>query len=93
MLAAGRMSGAEFWTAAAIAAAGIVGLALGWLIFRRWWRRRYAEPESSDEVWTLQQLRDLKVQGQITDAEFARLRSAMLGDVKGGDGTSPSKSG
>lgn len=93
MLSAASMSGPEFWRAAIFAAAGIVGLGLGWWIFRRWWRRRYADPEPSGEVWTLQQLRDLKVKGQITDAEFARLKAAMLGGVKRGDGAASTESG
>jgi len=93
MLAAVRMSGSEILAAAGIAAAGIVGLALAWWIFRRWWRKQYSEPESPSAAWTLQQLRELKIQGQITDAEFARLKSALLGELKGEDGASSSTSG
>lgn len=93
MLSAVSMSGSYLWRAVAIAAAVIFGIALSWWMFRRWWRRRYAEPEPKGEVWTLQQLRDLKVQGQITDAEFARLKAAMISGVRSGESTTPTKPG
>lgn len=91
MLSAASLSGSDFLKAVGLAVAAIVALAITWMVFRRWWRRRYDGPEQVAEAWTLQQLRDLKVQGQITDAEFARLRSAMIPGSKGDEGMTPTK--
>lgn len=46
-----------------------------------WLRRKYLADESSqvDGVWTLQQLRELRAKGEISEHEFQRLRAEMIG--------------
>jgi len=61
---------------------GLLILALVVLGAAVWWiRRRYlAEAGSTDGgVWSLQQLRELRASGEISEAEFQSLRSEMLG--------------
>ena len=50
-------------------------------IFVLWLRRKYLSEEAthSDGVWSLQQLRDLRISGEISEAEFQRLRAEMIG--------------
>lgn len=48
-------------------------------------KRVYAGgPGTSSEAFTLQGLRDLRASGQITDEEFERARTAMIGRLKAG---------
>ena len=46
-----------------------------------WLRRKYLADEAPqvDGVWSLQQLRDLRITGEISEDEFQRLRAEMIG--------------
>ncbi len=55
--------------------------AAGWYVLRRWWRR---EEKPAEAGWTLQQLREMKSRGQITEAEYERLKAAALRDAETG---------
>ncbi len=46
-----------------------------------WLRRRYLADDTTqvDGVWSLQQLRDLRITGEISEDEFQRLRAEMIG--------------
>lgn len=54
---------------------------VGSLWVARWVRRRYSEPQNV-EPFTLQDLRDLRAQGQITGAEFEHLRAGLIGRMR-----------
>lgn len=62
------------WSAVLIGAIALVGV-VAWLI-RRWWSRLGQAPPEG--IWSLQQLRDLRSSGQISEGEYERLRSEML---------------
>jgi hypothetical protein len=60
---------------------GVIGV-LGrvvWLIRRR---LLSAPPAEGEDSWSLQHLREMKVQGQITDDEFERLKSKLLEETR-----------
>ena len=63
------------WGLVLMAAVGALGAVVWYL------RRQYVvnAPSASSEVWSLQQLRDLHAGGQISEAEFQRLRAEMIG--------------
>jgi len=63
--------GAGFWLILA-AVLAIAGFYIGAAV-RRWSRRQVGRPP-----FTLAELRDLRARGQITEAEFAALRQALL---------------
>ncbi len=50
-------------------------------MFVLWLRRKYLADDSTqaDGVWSLQQLRDLRISGEISEDEFQRLRAEMIG--------------
>jgi len=75
LIAAGDVSAIMLYGGLLILALVALGAAVWWL------RRRYmAEAESSvDGVWSLQQLRDLRAKGELSEAEFQSLRAEMLG--------------
>ena len=72
-------SQAVFWGLILIVA--IVALGTGvWLVRRR----LFGKPTTaSDDVWSLQHLRDLKASGQITDEEFETLKAGVLKSARG----------
>jgi hypothetical protein len=58
----------------------LVGLGLG-----IWWIRRWlfsAGESGGEELWSLHQLRQWRAAGQISQAEFERLRAEMIGRVR-----------
>lgn len=78
--------GAGLWLilAAAFAIAGFYVIAV---VTRRWARRQGLPPP-----FTLAELRDLRARGQITEAEFASLRQALLEQAaRGSDSTTEGK--
>ena len=58
-----------------MAAIAVLGLVV-WVV-----RKRYLDTggPSGGGVWSLQQLRDLRASGQLSEAEFQQLRAEMLG--------------
>jgi hypothetical protein len=64
-----------FWGSVLIAAVGVLGL-IAWAV-----RRRFLQDSGAGggEIWSLQQLRDMRASGQISEAEFERLRAEMIG--------------
>ncbi len=63
--------------------AGVVVLALGVWLVRRWWLAGPREGRARD-VWSLQDLRELRASGQITEAEFAMLKERLIAELKAG---------
>ena len=75
MLAAASTSGDVIrWCLVLIGAICVLGAAI-WLV-RRWTLR--SPPTAKPEAWSLQDLRDLRAGGQITEDEFQVLRRALL---------------
>jgi len=74
--------GGEFvvWFGIVLAATAAL-LIVVWML-RRWWRRTSAESAEEQPAWSLQQLRELRSEGQITDAEYARLAARMSASLK-----------
>lgn len=56
----------------------LAALVLLWFVARRA-RRLLYDNEANREVFTLQDLREMRDQGLISDVEFQRMRSAILG--------------
>lgn len=65
----------------------LIILYVGVSVFRRYWLKA---PDTSSEPWTLDDLRKMRDQGQLTQAEFESLRAAMIGSLTG-DGDSSAK--
>ncbi|MFQ5494560.1 MAG: SHOCT domain-containing protein [Phycisphaerae bacterium] len=64
-----------FWGGVLIAGIGALGLCLWWI--RRW--SLSTHPRRRDEEdWSLQHLRDLRVRGDLSEAEFEALKDRML---------------
>ena len=63
---------------AAVLALGVAGIFAG-VAVKRWSRR-----EEAVEVFTLQDLREMRDRGEITEAEFAALRAEVLGRAAAG---------
>lgn len=61
-----------------------ITFAAGWWISRRWFEK-WQNVRDDSPTWTMQQLRDLTREGQITDAEMRQLlelpRRRALGDA------------
>ncbi|RMF70637.1 MAG: SHOCT domain-containing protein [Planctomycetota bacterium] len=76
-------AGVIFFRAALLLIA-LIAAWVGSLWVARWVRRRYAEPQTA-EPFTLQDLRDMHAQGQITGAEFEHLRADLIGRMRAGD--------
>lgn len=68
-------SGLLTYGAMLMAAIAVLGLVV-WVV-----RKCYLENATSGDggVWSLQQLRDLRAAGQLSEAEFQQLRAEMLG--------------
>ena len=77
-----RWSGGELalWGGALILATLV--LVAAWVLIRRWQRRTAEETENTEPIWSLQQLRELKTHGQITEAEYAKLAARMSAALK-----------
>lgn len=67
------------WCVALVGAAA--ALAVAWWLMRRWWRRS-SDLVEPGPVWSLQQLRELKAAGQLTDEEYSRLAARMSAALK-----------
>lgn len=76
----GELFGAAVWVAVLAA----VALAVVFFI-SRWMRSRMFASKASDP-FTLQDLRELRAAGQITETEYESMRSSLLGRHAGGDG-------
>ncbi len=63
----------------AVHKAAVVVLALAVKIARRRWLESESAPGPE---WTLQGLREMLARGELTDAEYERLRATMIADVK-----------
>lgn len=63
--------------------AAIAVLGVTYWFVRRWALSKPAE--SSGQIWSLQQLRDLQARGEITPGEFDRLKAIMLEDFRRAD--------
>lgn len=70
-----------FAVAAVLVAAGFVAA----LAVRRWTQR-----EQSVVSFTFQDLREMRSRGDITDAEFAAMRAALLGEMNADERTGAS---
>jgi uncharacterized membrane protein len=70
---------ADVLVAGLLLIAAIGGSALLWWWGRRLMRRTETEEEGGGQ-WTLQTLRELKARGQISDAEYERLKARMFGE-------------
>ncbi len=75
MFSAQPTSDIWIWTLALLGAVSVFG-AVVWIVRRKMFAIGDA---SGGEAWTLQQLRDLRADGQITEEEFQTLRSEMVG--------------
>lgn len=67
----------------------IVVLGAAFWYYRRRWLRDVAD--ASSQPWTLADLRALRSRGDITEEEYHKLRSAVLGRYGVGGGEDPSK--
>lgn len=63
----------------------LVLLVVGGYVAVRVVRRRLGSTEQLD-TFTLQDLRDLRSQGQLSDAEYERLRVMLIGQTRNSDG-------
>jgi hypothetical protein len=68
---------AIFWSAALIGAILLMA-AVGWLLRRNILR----EDTTREEPLSLQQLRDMRAEGQITADEFETLKSEVIGSAR-----------
>jgi hypothetical protein len=59
---------------------GLMFLGLIVVRVRRW--RTSEEDTSHSEPWTLQDLRDLRAAGELSEEEFGRLKAAMIAQYK-----------
>ena len=66
-----------FW--GAVLAVLVVGLGYGLFALRRWWLGEDV-PDAAPE-WTLQDLRELKAKGALSEAEYESLRGAAIAGV------------
>jgi len=64
----------------------VVFLFGGLWYYRRWWLR--GDEPSGDTAWTLDDLRRLRAEGQITEEEYQALRAAMTAAFRGDKGQS-----
>ncbi len=62
----------------------VIILALGLWLVRRWWLKGRGKQAVPGEVWSLQDLREMRAAGQITEAEFATLKERLIAEFKAG---------
>lgn len=74
--------------AMAVLAGAALALIVAWVLIRRVWRRA-GEASRAAPDWSLQQLRELRAAGQITEEEFARLREQIVRQARGAAPTEP----
>lgn len=76
MLAASPASATDalMWCGVLLGAVVTLGIVV-WLV-RRW--ARTAKPETTEDIWSLQQLRQMRTEGQITEHEFQSLKAQMV---------------
>lgn len=74
----GRVGTIVIWVA--ILAVLVVGLGYGLLALRRWWLGENEYCGSPD--WTLQDLRELRAKGELTEAEYESLRAATIAGAR-----------
>lgn len=58
---------------------GLLLLGLVWLFARRWLRDR--EAETGKQAWDLQALREMRDRGELSDAEYDRMRAIIIGSL------------
>lgn len=75
----------DVWVWGVAVAAGLVALSGGliflWRRFKRW--TMAADESEEDGAFTLQDLREMKARGDITEDEYERLRAGILSAVRG----------
>lgn len=67
-----------FWGGLLLAAVIVLAVVVWWI--RRWTLTDAAEPEG--DIWSLQHLRELRRDGQISDSEFERLKSQVIAQFR-----------
>jgi len=67
-----------FWGLVLIGGIAVMGC-MAWLIKR--WALSASQPGAA-EPWSLQQLRDMKARGQLTDDEFGFLKKRLIDEYK-----------
>jgi len=86
---AARYTPGELLQTGLLLVAAVVIMALGVWLVRRWWikgRGEHGAPAA--RVWSLQDLREMRAAGQITEAEFAALKERLVSELKAGGGGS-----
>ncbi len=76
----GPSSGVDVAMAAGVLVGAAALIAILWVAFRRGWRRWMEASDGGDE-FSLQQLRQLRDQGQITSGEFEQLKARTVADM------------
>ncbi|HSW44263.1 MAG TPA: SHOCT domain-containing protein [Phycisphaerae bacterium] len=69
----------------------VVVLFGGLWYYRRWWLERNVG--DGGPSWTLDDLRRMRSEGQITDEEYQVLRATLLGSFRQADGGGPAQGG
>jgi len=68
-------------TTTILAVAGVLGAAwLGWVGLKRLRRNLLKGPEHGSSVWSLDDLREMRQSGQITEQEYQTLRRQVIKD-------------
>lgn len=75
----------RIWMSLGLIAAAVVVLGIGVWYYRRWYR----SDGPTNSSWTLEDFRKMRDRGELTEAEFQRLRASVLGQVQGIRPTEP----
>jgi hypothetical protein len=75
----------QIWMNLGLIAMAIVVLGISVWYYRRWYR----SGDSTTSSWTLEDFRKMRDRGELTEAEYQRLRASVLGQVQGGLSSEP----
>jgi len=75
----------RIWMNLGLIAAAVVVLGIGVWYYRRWYR----SGGSTTSSWTLEDFRTMRDRGELTEAEYQRLRAAVLGQLQGNRSSEP----
>ncbi len=59
----------------------LVAFFVGWRVMRRWYSRSL-QNEPNEGIWTLQDLRDLKAMGKISEQEYEAIHQQIVARTK-----------